>query len=204
MNPSNELVMNVVPCSSTLSAGWSWGWGDGAPRGSKASRSRKSVCGVEGYSPSKGGQSQSSRSSITRLHPHQYLNVAGPGVRPHARRSSAPLLRDSHHSGGGSSSCSSGSGEVRVPFADSMSPLSYDPYGPYSVYGLHSSSSLGGSPRISPRVSPRTSPRISPRSSPRRQSRVMSRELYPEELVVVSVPCRERKVSCTLLLCFIC
>ncbi|XP_037796500.1 uncharacterized protein LOC119591828 [Penaeus monodon] len=50
------------------------------------------------------------------------------------------------------------------------------------------------SPRVSPRASPRASPRVSPRSTPRRRSRAHSRDVTPlEELVVVSVPCRELK-----------
>lgn len=52
------------------------------------------------------------------------------------------------------------------------------------------------SPRVSPRASPRASPRVSPRSTPRRRSRAHSRDVTPlEELVVVSVPCRELKVG---------
>lgn len=145
----------------------------------------------------------------TRLQPQQYLSahIVGPGGRPcggrGARRSSAPLLRsDSTPGGGCGGGCSGGMGggsasDLRVPFVDALSPLTYDPYGPYSVFGLYGSTSLGGSPRASPRGgSPRGgSPRISPRSSPRRRSRVMSKELCLEDLVVVSVPCRERKVS---------
>nr|XP_053627538.1 uncharacterized protein LOC128685079 isoform X1 [Cherax quadricarinatus] len=57
-------------------------------------------------------------------------------------------------------------------------------------------SSPRASPRSSPRVSPRASPRVSPRSTPRRRSRALSREITPlEELIVVSVPCRELKVE---------
>ncbi|KAK3849445.1 hypothetical protein Pcinc_043803 [Petrolisthes cinctipes] len=58
-------------------------------------------------------------------------------------------------------------------------------------------SSPRASPRVSPRVSPRASPRASPRSTPRRRSRALSKDstTHLEELVVVSVPCRELKVS---------
>ncbi|XP_047740293.1 myotubularin-related protein 6 isoform X2 [Hyalella azteca] len=152
-----------------------WGWGAERPAKGASSSSRSSVCGGETLSV---GRYEGSR-SMTRLHP-QYLS-AGPGARPcggkGARRSSAPLLREA----------SSSAKDVRVPFADALSPLSYDPYGPYSIYGLYTSTSLGGSPH--------GSPRMSPRSSPRRRSRVMSRDLCLEDLVVVSVPCRERKVE---------
>ena len=193
--------MNVAPSNSPL-LGWTWGWGDmgSSPKSSSPHHQRASVCESHLSTHSGPPQSSSQRNSITRLHPHQYLHVVGPGGRPcggkGARRSSAPLLRDSPHSG--LSSCSSGSGDLRVPFADSVGQLSYDPYGPYSDYGVYSSTSLGSSPK----VSPRGSPRISPRSSPRKQSRV-SRDLCLDDLVVVSVPCRERKVStrhsCTML-----
>ena len=83
---------------------------------------------------------------------------------------------------------------LSVGVGDALTPLPYIP-GTASLGGspLHSPRS---SPRVSPRSSPRVSPRGSPRSSPRRRSRAYSRGDigFEEELIVVSVPCREKKV----------
>lgn len=119
------------------------------------------------------------------------------GARPKvegARRKSAPQMMSEIGEERGAL--------LNVSGCDGLAPLPYIPGGHslgcspvLSPWSSPRGSPRGGSPRISPRGSPRASPRASPRSSPRKRSRAFSRDLQLEELVVVSVPCRERKVS---------